>query len=54
MPMAEVNALATRRETILLGRLAPGYASSAEICRQCAFASGCEKLKDGGPRKRET
>ena len=54
MPIAEVKALAVRRETILLGRLAPGYAGSAEICRRCAFASGCEKFKDGGLRKHET
>ena len=51
MPIAEVKALAVRRETILLGRLAPGYSGSAAICRRCAFASGCEKVKDGGLRK---
>jgi CRISPR-associated exonuclease Cas4 len=54
MPIAEVLALAVRRETILLGRLAPSYAGSAEICRRCAFASGCERFKDGGLRKYET
>ena len=54
MSIAEVKALATRRETILLSRLAPDYAGSAEICRRCAFASGCEKFKDGGLRKHET
>jgi hypothetical protein len=45
--MAEVKALAVRREAILLSRLAPGYAGSVEICRRCAFASGCEKFNDG-------
>ena len=54
MLMAEVKALAVRRQTILLGRLAPGYAGSAEICRRCAFASACEKFKDSGLRKHET
>ena len=54
IPMAEVKALAVRRQTILFGRLAPGYAGSAEICRQCAFASACEKFKDSGLRKHET
>lgn len=54
MSILEVKALAARRETILLDRLAPGYASSAEICRRCAFASGCEKFKAGGLRKHET
>ncbi|MDE2627621.1 MAG: hypothetical protein KGL99_10765 [Burkholderiales bacterium] len=49
MPIAEVKALALRRETILMGRLAPDYAGSAEICRRCAFASGCKKFKDGAP-----
>ena len=53
MPIAEVKALAVRRQTILLGKLAPGYAGSAEICRRCAFASACEKFKDGGLRKHE-
>jgi CRISPR-associated exonuclease Cas4 len=53
MPTADVKALAVRRESILLGRLAPGYAGSVEICRRCAFASGCEKFKDGGLRKHE-
>jgi hypothetical protein len=52
MPIAEVRALAVRRETILLGGLAPSFAGSAEICRRCAFASGCEKSKDGELRKR--
>ncbi|CAN5903043.1 hypothetical protein BH11PSE8_BH11PSE8_21310 [soil metagenome] len=52
--IAEVKALAVRREGILLGRLAPGYAGSVEICRRCAFASGCEKFKGGGLRKHET
>lgn len=54
MSILEVKALAARRERILLDRLAPGYASSAEICRRCAFASGCEKFKAGGLRKHET
>jgi CRISPR-associated exonuclease Cas4 len=54
MPMAEVKALAVRRQTILFGTLAPAYAGSAEICRRCAFASGCEKFKDSGLRKQET
>ncbi|MBX9794472.1 MAG: PD-(D/E)XK nuclease family protein [Burkholderiaceae bacterium] len=54
MPTAEVKALAVRRATILFGRLAPTYAGSTEICRQCAFASGCEKFSDGGLRKHET
>ena len=54
MSILEVKALAARRETILLGRLPPSYAGAAEICRRCAFASGCEKFKDGGLRKHET
>lgn len=54
MPTAEVKALAVRRATILFGRLAPTYAGSTEICRQCAFASGCEKFSGGGLRKHET
>ena len=54
MPMAEMKALAGRHETIILGRREPGYAGSAEICRRCPFASGCEKFKDGGLRKHET
>lgn len=44
MPIAEVKGLAVRRETILVGRLAPNYAGSAEICRRCPFASRCEKV----------
>jgi hypothetical protein len=54
MSIVEVKALAARRESILLGGLAPGYAGSAEICSRCAFASGCEKFKDGGLRKHQT
>ena len=46
-----VKALAARREAVLFGRLAPGYSGSAAICRRCAFASSCEKVKDGGLRK---
>ncbi len=44
MPVAEVKALAMRRETILVGSLTPTYAASAEVCRRCPFASGCEKF----------
>lgn len=54
MPIAQVKTLAVRREAILLGRLAPGYAGSAEICRRCAFASACEKFKDSRLRKHKT
>ena len=54
MPIAELKALAVRRETILLGRLAPTYEGSTEVCRQCAFALGCEKFKNSGLRKHET
>jgi CRISPR-associated exonuclease Cas4 len=51
MPIAQVKTLAVRREAILLERLAPGYAGSAEICRRCAFALACEKFKDSRLRK---
>jgi CRISPR-associated exonuclease Cas4 len=44
MPIAEVKALALRRETILVGSLAPSYAGSPEICRRCPFASRCERV----------
>ncbi len=48
MPVAEVKALAMRRETILVGSLTPTYAASAEVCRRCPFASGCEKFHRSG------
>lgn len=51
MPIAEVKGLAVRRETILVGRLAPSYAGSVEICRRCPFASGCEKPHRSGLRR---
>lgn len=43
MAISEMNELAARREEILSGRLAPGYADSIDVCRRCAFAEGCEK-----------
>jgi hypothetical protein len=42
MAIADVIELAARREEILSGRLAPGYADSVEMCRRCAFVERCE------------
>lgn len=45
---SQVAALQRRREAILAGRLAPGYAPSARACRDCAFRSRCDRPRRPG------
>ncbi len=43
---AEVVALATRREAILMGEVVPQYACSEGLCDRCAFKQACQRSVD--------
>lgn len=45
---SEVVALVRRREAILAGRVAPGYAQSSRACRDCAFRACCDRPRRAG------
>ncbi|MCL4182103.1 MAG: PD-(D/E)XK nuclease family protein [Burkholderiaceae bacterium] len=45
---SQVTALQRRREAILAGRVAPGYAQSSRACRDCAFRSCCDRPRRPG------
>jgi hypothetical protein len=48
MSKAQLLKLVDRRDAILDGRAAPGFASPEALCGRCAFASRCEKFAGRG------